>query len=758
MAPAPPAAAYAPLCAALPSPPPPHSAFLDDVNLRQAPGFPAASAAQFNVLRDRCAAGGLLTREDKSLVVAPLGAFFTPAEQERITGLAIPWVDAATPALQRGFRVVGVPVGAPAFVAAAMRRALFYDPLWRLAWQVIGMARTQFMEAFRLFRFSLTRRMGFLARNVDPVLGEVWYAAFDAFCTWAFEGMLALNGVASVAHLRARLEQACDAGDVAAAAAGDLLCLPALAPHGVLLPAPLAALPLEVARLPAREGGLSLPTLQHTSPAAFMGRCAHTLPLTAAALLPDYTRLLATPAQPATVVAGTADSEAQPLPPALASLRVALQGWLAAYRRAEEVALAEVAAAAARVSSPLAAALPPPAPPPADPPEDPPPLDVPAGLACLVPLRMLEWADAPLPPTVLATLACFAAAAPPTPPVPLESGVGALPQSQPGGGGADALADEGLAHEVTAVPKRVRAQRGLSAFLQEARSARLYAALATCGWSGRYVAAQLRSQGSAGALAWLEHLPFGAAPLDAVQAVTMTLLTICVDAWRVPGERCPFGNCTAAPTAAHAAMCVKQNAYGSHAQHSALKFKTQDICRSAGVRHVYSEATHPFPDGHGRMDTVLPQCSLLNAPHKKWAEGRGALVDTTVTAPTCVALVTRAAKVGGFAAGVREVEKDDVYLSQFDGRSWVFVPLVHETFGRLGRRAREFLGHLAGHAAVRGGGSFVTIRRRRGELTRRYVAELSFTLARSTADRILAYARTCGLRVAPVSSTLVLSA
>jgi hypothetical protein len=159
------------------------------------------------------------------------------------------------------------------------------------------------------------------------------------------------------------------------------------------------------------------------------------------------------------------------------------------------------------------------------------------------------------------------------------------------------------------------------------------------------------------------------------------------------------------------------------------------------------------------MDTVLPQCSLLLAPHKRWRAGRGALLDNTVASPLRASLVIRAAQVGGFAAGVREGEKNGVYYpGVFDGRAWWFFPIVHETFGRLGRLGREFLGHLAGHAAARGGGSEATIRRRRGELARTYVVALNFTLARSTADRILAYVRTCGRVVAPVSSTLALCA
>jgi hypothetical protein len=259
-------------------------------------------------------------------------------------------------------------------------------------------------------------------------------------------------------------------------------------------------------------------------------------------------------------------------------------------------------------------------------------------------------------------------------------------------------------------------------------------------------------------MAWVEHLPAGKVPLSTVEGVTLLLIAVFVDPWGVAGGRCPYGACTSAPTGAHAMMCVKQNTFGCHAVHDAVKFELQALLRSNGVPHVYSEVDHCFPNGGGRMDTVTPQGSLTSASKAVWREGRGAMLDSSIAAPTRKEFVKRAVATGGFAAGEREQEKLERYPGFFDKRAYALVPMVQETFGRLGRLGREFLGQLASHKAARSGGSVDSMRRQRGELTRAFAASLNFALARASAARVLAYVRMCGRQLVPVSTTLMLSA
>jgi hypothetical protein len=160
------------------------------------------------------------------------------------------------------------------------------------------------------------------------------------------------------------------------------------------------------------------------------------------------------------------------------------------------------------------------------------------------------------------------------------------------------------------------------------------------------------------------------------------------------------------------------------------------------------------------MDTVLPQRSLLLAPDRELAAGKGLLLDTSLAAPIAAAVYKRAARQAGHAAAVRESEKEKHHSGKYDRRAWVLVPFVQETFGRLGRRARWFLGQLATHVATASGGSIAHIRVRKGELLRRFMTEMNYALARSSAERLLAYVRgacLAGRDCQPVSAVLALS-
>ena len=61
----------------------------------------------------------------------------------RLTHLNLPFVDATMDSGNRGLTVVGVPIGDEAYVHTALANKLFDKPMWRYAWHLAGMARTE---------------------------------------------------------------------------------------------------------------------------------------------------------------------------------------------------------------------------------------------------------------------------------------------------------------------------------------------------------------------------------------------------------------------------------------------------------------------------------------------------------------------------------------------------------------------------------------------------------------------------------------
>ena len=76
------------------------------------------------------------------------------------------------------------------------------------------------------------------------------------------------------------------------------------------------------------------------------------------------------------------------------------------------------------------------------------------------------------------------------------------------------------------------------------------------------------------------------------------------------------------------------------------------------------------------------------------------VTDVSVTHPTSRSFVARAAEQPGYAAE----ERDRVQRRKYEGAlgSYRFVPLSHETYGRLGAPAYSFLQELADVAAASG--------------------------------------------------------
>ena len=765
-APAPPQPPPAPPPPPAGSPPPPNKAFLDDLNLRLRVGFCARNAAAVALMARRMAAVGLRVRADKCLAVALRGRIFSHADRARLAALGIPWVDASAPITERGFTTVGVPIGSAAYVHGKLSAALFAEHVWRLAWQLIGMARSHFQAAFRIFRWSLCQRMGFLARNVDPAVGVAHFGAFDGFCIWVLERVLHLRGAADAATMRAHLLDCCARSDACAAAYGNGADGPLVLPRysapaaqwaqgapPVLPPQLVAAQPalaLRVAQLPQRAGGLGLPMLRVQCMSAFIGQLAMTLHPCALRVQMD----LPPPVVPAMdVVEGWGAPVPQdPLPPLFLAVRTTVRTlWAALAVRTQPGAAA----------APVAIA---------------PDAEPPGPLRRVLSAPLLRWAAGDsVSPTV--ALAAAAAAGAPLPHNPARGGAPQQLQLPPlpAGGGAAAGAqpapdddDDDLADGF------LRPQRFLSAHVARLMWRLLVYDLTRLGPAGKPLLAQLRSQSGPGALSWLDVPPGAAAAMTPVAAATMTMVALFVEPWGVTGAACPF-HCSgdARPTCVHAVGCPRLTVRGHVATHQVSKLCLQQLLRSCGAPYYLNEYTGAFERAGNRADTVvLP--GVLHMCGDAEFERKGVIIDNRVVAPTAAVYCARArgsAEVNGFAAREGEAAKRDRYRAvaedaggggaarprDFDPGRWVLLPFVQESYGRLGPAARAFIARMAAHSAARVGGSDAVVRRRRGIERRRIVTTLSAALARELAERVLAYvrcARLAGRQVAPVSALL----
>ena len=82
--------------------------------------------------------------------------------------LGMRFVDASTPEADRVFVKIDVPVVTDEVLHQWLCNSLLDDGLWRLARHLLGMAVS------RLFSSSLSRRFGFVARNVEPKVARAW--------------------------------------------------------------------------------------------------------------------------------------------------------------------------------------------------------------------------------------------------------------------------------------------------------------------------------------------------------------------------------------------------------------------------------------------------------------------------------------------------------------------------------------------------------------------------------------------------------
>jgi hypothetical protein len=274
--------------------------------------------------------------------------------------------------------------------------------------------------------------------------------------------------------------------------------------------------------------------------------------------------------------------------------------------------------------------------------------------------------------------------------------------------------------------------------------------------AGKRALAQLRSQRAPGAMSWLS-VPLGETAMSTAAAATMLLVNLFVDGWRISGDACPWKCSNDAPTCTHAISCCAQHIRGHNATHTGQKRCLQRLLRSHHVSAVRNEDASIFKRPGLRADTVIdPGCLHFAGDTYK---GKGVVLDTTVRAPTAskyLAGKSNAATTDGHTADVGEKEK----IVHHDGAlssSWVFVPFVQESYGRLGTQASRFVKDLAMHSALCAGGRGAQIKRRAAANKKKIVSALSRSLALELAERVIAYVRGAamlGCAARPVSALL----
>ena len=104
-----------------------------------------------------------------------------------------------------------------------------------------------------VFRGSFLRRFGFVARNVDPEVSAPVLGAFDELCIWVLERILQLAGASSAQEMQQFLLQQCQQG-------GPAVRMESPSVLNTFGPSELKNLPVLVAQLSGKDGGLGMPT------------------------------------------------------------------------------------------------------------------------------------------------------------------------------------------------------------------------------------------------------------------------------------------------------------------------------------------------------------------------------------------------------------------------------------------------------------------------------------------------------------------
>jgi hypothetical protein len=687
-----------------------HIDYLDDMNVFLAEGFSESAAAVITTVQTALKSIGLVINFSKSLAVAKQGTAFDDAERTRLADLGLPFVDSSTPVTKRGFITMGIPVGSREFIRQVLNEKLFNGSLWQLSWHLIGMSERHLQAAMMVFRGAFTRRMTYIARNVDPAISAPWLAGFDGFCIWTLEMMLGIHGSMTVAAFAKHLQQACFNQDASAASGESVSQLAHLGPQGLL------DLPLQMASLRTRAGGLGLPTLRRSCLAAFTAQLQSTL----------APRLAAATASRARLTGGDRDA----IPAGLASATV-VQAYHSSLQQLVQSTKLEQKALSAQPA----------------------------------PQRIVLWARAEPDQDDTAAFAAIMSSPLQLKSVPARSGSAQVSDTGDVPTTTNSTPSVSRTGRSIADERKVqhRLQNSLQSLLNdsatEAFEARLQDAAEIHKWSrsgpatqqqhaARLSLAQWHSQCGRSAMDWLGYRGWKA-EMSTLATASLMLMTMFIEPWRLTAVDCPYcaqHGVAADTTTVHALGCSNQDRFGANAVHLAVKRDTQHLIRSIGrvTGPITNEDTSMFSLPTARTqplcqaDTALRPGALSLCADRTW-QNKGFVLDTTIAAPTAWSHLRQAATTVGAAAQAADSRKFDHHRGRLNEQRWCFVPMSMECFGRFGVRTSKFLHELSWHAAHVRGGAQADIKRRRGYIEAQLRGELSVSLAKANAERLVNY-------------------
>jgi len=212
-----------------------------------------SSADSFLRLREALAARGLETVPTKSMALPPPGHVVTEAER----GLLVEMGLTLAP---QGLVTVGTPLGTDTFVRQFAENTIDRLSCRKLAGHLTGMAADHTQAAMLIATQSLSRRLGYLTRAVEPRLVSQAASRYDALCSWSLEHIMGLPGAAPAAVFFG------DEGEHHLT----------LAHHQRLQ-----------TQMSLSSGGLHLASAAHTAAAAYVGSLLVTLPALLADLVAD---------------------------------------------------------------------------------------------------------------------------------------------------------------------------------------------------------------------------------------------------------------------------------------------------------------------------------------------------------------------------------------------------------------------------------------------------------------------------------------
>jgi hypothetical protein len=183
------------------------------------------------------------------------------------------------------------------------------------------------------------------------------------------------------------------------------------------------------------------------------------------------------------------------------------------------------------------------------------------------------------------------------------------------------------------------------------------------------------------------------------------------------------------------------------------------MCRDNGVRLICNEDTSVLKNGL-RADTAIYRGGLSLCEKREWHK-LGFVVDTSLRTPTVDAYLkpvrTNASNTAGLAADAGDNDKAKHHHGQLQ-QGYKLIPMVQESYGRMGRQGAAFLKQLAAHSAACKGGSCSQIVRRRSMVHASLRTQMSTALAFEVSERVFAYVRGArsqyGRTIAPVSGLL----